>query len=609
MKQLTQEEFMYNFNNKYREKFNPKLFERNNEDAIEGIYDVVKSCERDKYFTLKLLSFDVIYDYEEIFNVLRQHEENRKRKNSKVENLYDYINIRDTDMILIRMKILLRHNGVERQEIDGKTVEVVNPEEVMEQLVALPRFVRKYYYRLSGCYYTSTFQIVDGSTYNNATASQSRVDTNTMKTNFQPIRLFRTVKELVDVRTNEIVKVIDYNANVFSYSTNALYYLFANLGYYGVCDFLDIHHVSVSLEPCLFEDHVCFNKHNIYISCPKILFQDHMVQAFISCLYNAISKDTMPNTLFDIRFWLKLLGFSFKNASIDKGLFVLDSVDGIYDNITKKKLHLSEEDKNNIYSIFRWMLREFSQIRMKENTDVRTKRVRISEYISQLYATKLNRGMYSVTDMGRRVTLAKLIQRLYIQPMYIINNLTSAAMNNLIEYREMVNDLDSTIALKFTYKGISGLGEDGSSIQPIYRYIDPSYIGILDLDSSPTSDPGMSGMICPMTKLYDYSFSKYEEPNTWRQNWEKTKEKYYKTQDPKETPITFTTPPPPPSYNGLRERIVQEELDFNRIECPVENIYDPNIVYTCSGAVINKQINEENDNRKNLFTIINTDKS
>lgn len=183
---MNQAQFMRQFNERNRREFNPDLFKRDNEDLVQSIHQLLLSCERDKYFTLKLLSFEVIWSYEEIYNTLRAHEEKRKKKNSKVENIYDFINIKDTDMILVKVKWLVRHNGIERQEIDGKTIEVVNPEEVLEVLIALPRFTKGYYFKLSGNYYTTTFQIVDGSTYNNSTASNSKVDTVTMKTMFMP---------------------------------------------------------------------------------------------------------------------------------------------------------------------------------------------------------------------------------------------------------------------------------------------------------------------------------------------------------------------------------------------------------------------------------------
>lgn len=594
---MDQAGFIRQFNDKYREKFEPELFKRDNDDLVQSIRKVVESCERDKYFTLKLLSFRAIYDYEEIYNTLREHEQKRKKKNDKTENFYDFINIKDTDMILVKIEWLARHNGIERQEIDRKTVEVVNPEEVLEVLIALPRFTKGYYFRLSGNYYTTTFQIVDGSTYNNSTSSQSKVDSVTMKTMFMPIRIFRSFREMQDINTKEVIKVIEYNSIIFNNVVNAMYYLMANFGLYGLANFLDINCVTISQTPILNPEYLCFEKRGIYISCPKLCFQDAMVQSFVATIYNGINKDTNINDLFNIRYWLKNLGMAYKNASIDKGLFVLDSIDGIYDNITKEDLHLPEEDKKDIYTIIRWLLREFSQLRIKENVDVRTKRIRIADYIAAVYANKLNKSMYRISDMGRRVTLQKVIQAVYTQPLYIIN--TISTMSNLVGYRDMVNDNDATVALKYTYKGISGLGEDGASVQPIYRYIDPSHVGILDLDASSGSDPGMSGMICPMAKLYDHSFSEYEEPNTWRDNFKPLNDKY---KEGKISPIDFESGLNMPSYKDIREQIVQEELEFNKIICPIENIHDSSILYTCSSQQIEKNKIEK---PKSLFTIRN----
>jgi hypothetical protein len=174
--------------------------------------------------------------------------------------------------------------------------------------------------------------------------------------------------------------------------------------------------------------------------------------------------------------------------------------------------------------------------------------------------------MYRISDLGRRVTLAKVVQAVYTQPMFLINSIST--MSNLISYRDKVNDNDASSALKFTYKGISGLGEDGGSIQDIYRYVDPTHIGILDLDSSSNSDPGMSGMLCPMAKLYhDNSFSDYEEPNSWRENWKATKDKFYKGL---EQPVKIVNPDKEVNpYKDLRNNIIQNELAINKLECPI----------------------------------------
>ena len=600
---LDQAQFMRQFNETHREDFNPQLFQRDNDEIIQAIRDVVESCQRDKYYTLKLLSFTPIYDYEEIYNTLRNHEEKRRKKNDKSDNIYDFINIRDTDMCLIKIEWLVRHNGVERIEENGKTREVVNPEQVLEVLIAVPRFTRKYYFRLSGNYYSTIFQIVDGSTYNNSTASQSKVDTVTMKTMFMPIRIFRSFNEnMVDINTNLPVKTIEYQSIIFNNVVNVIYYILAAYGLYGTFQFLEIRSVWLSNKPVLRDDVYCFEKNGVYIVCDKYCFDnDAVVQSLCGTLYDGIMKIEDINELFDQRYWLKNLGMAFKNASVSKGLFVLDSIDGIYDNITLNDLHLPMRDKENIYCVLRWLIREFSNLRSKENVDVRTKRIRIADYIAAVYATKLNKGIHRISDMGNRVTLKKVIQAVYTAPMFLISGISGATMSNLVSYRDLVNDLDSMTALSYTYKGISGLGEDGSSIQPVYRYVDPSHIGILDMDASSASDPGMSGMICPMAKLYgnDSSFSDYQEPNEWRNNYFPIEAKY---KEGTRKPLTFDKEPEGYDYLGMREKIVQEELDINRIRCPITNINDPTQLYTCSQAKINEIPQEE---IKSIFSLNN----
>ncbi len=589
---MNQAQFMRQFNETHREQFNPELFKRDDQDMIDVIHKILLSCESDKYYTLKLLSFDVITNYEEIYNTLRAHEESRRRKNSKAENIFDFINIKDTDIILIKVIWFIRHNGIEREETkDEGTKEVLDPQKNLEVLIALPRYVKNYYFKLSGNYYNTTYQVVDGSTYNNASARQSKVDTNTLKTNFSPIRIFRSFRDLVDLNSKETLKVTEYNSIIFKNTVNAYHYLLAFLGLYGLAQFLGINCVYVTNKQFEDPEYYCFKKHNLFISVPKICFQDPMVQAYVVALYTAIYKDTTINDIFNIRFWLINLGAAFKNASVEKGLFQLDSIDSIYDLLTKEQLHLKDEDKEDIYCIFRWMLREFSNIRMKENIDVRTKRVRIADYIAQLYATRLNRGIHRISDQGKKVTLKKIEQAIYTQPFYILNNVSSATMSNLISYRDLVNDNDATAALKYTYKGISGLGEDGASIQPMYRYVDPSHIGILDLDSSSVSDPGMSGMICPMADIFGTSFSEYEEPDTWKEQYGPLQEEWKKDAI---KPLIFDKEPEAPDYYAIRNKIVEEDLELTKVIAPIYN-EDPNIQYTACGASLEKERNKKEE--------------
>lgn len=602
---MNQEQFMREFNDTYREQFNDELFDRSNDDTVQAIREVIESCQQDKYYTLKLLSFELIEDYEKIYNTLRKHEESRRRKNNHDPNNYDYINIRDTDMLLIKINWLVRHNGMERQEIDGKTIEVNNPEEVMEVLIALPRFVRKYYFKLAGNYYTTTYQVVDGSTYNNATASQSKVDTVTMKTMFIPIRIFRGFVNIVDIRSKEQIKLIEYQSIIFANTVSVIYYILAAYGLYNTFRFLEINCVTIADEPIIREDYYSFEKNGIYISCPKVCFEDAVVQSLIAAIYNGIRRDTRITDIYDQRFWLINLGICFKNASIDKGLFMLDSLEGVYDIITKKYLHIEPKDKENIYCILRWLIREFSNLRIKDNVDIVTKRIRIGEYIAAVYAEKLNKGIQRISNMGTKVTLNKVKQAIYTTPMYIITALSTPTMANLVSYRDLVSDYDAVVALKYTYKGIAGLGEDGASIQPVYRYVDASHVGILDLDASSNSDPGMSGMINPMTKVYgpEKSFSNYSETNEWRSSYRKLEKQWGKTLKAKPC-VSFDTPPEEVPLDHNRDVITSEIVEMSRVKCPLININDPTILYSMGYAQQAKsQIVNDNIKHRDLFTI------
>lgn len=594
----TQAGYIRRFNELYREQFNDQLFERRNEDMIQSIEKIILSCERDKYFTLKVLSMRAVYDYEEIYNMLRDHEESRRKKNDKHENYYDFIDMKDSDIMLLEVKWLIRHNGTEKQKIEGKLVDVTDPEQILTVLICLPRFVNKYYFRLNGVYYLATMQIVDGSTYNNSTSNTSKSDSATMKTMFQPIAMFRMFRDMVDINSGATIRNIVYTSIIFKNHLNAMYYILAAYGLYRAFDFLGIYCVQISDVPNTDPNMYCFKKHNLYVSYPKWI-TDPMVQSLATTIYDAIQKDTTLQMVYNQRFWLMNLGKMFKSESIDKGLFVLDSVESIYDLITKEDTKLPDSEKGTIYHILRWQMREFVPIRARDNVDVSYKKIRIADYCAAALANKLATGIHRISDMGKRVTLNSVIKAVYTNPMYVIQQIMR--MSNLVNYQDMVNDNDATSALKFTYKGIQGLGEDGTSIQPSYRYIDPSHIGILDLDTSSTSDPGMSGMICPMTDLHGKFFSDYQEPNTWYQQWKPQQDEYLNRKQGAHNPISFGSVDNFETFES-RDKIVEQSLEITKRRCPIFNIWDPTIKYTDIEEQAIKEATSAPTSR--LFTLI-----
>ena len=597
-RRMCQSEFIRQFNDRNREEFNPKLFERNNEEIIDKVSKVILSCERDKYFTLRVLSIRSIMDYEEIYDTLRNHEESRKKKGQK-DNIYDYINLKDSDIMLLEIKYLVRKNGIERMKVNGKDMNVQNPEQVLQVLIALPRFVNKYYFRLSGNYYSSTVQVVDGSTYNNSTTNNSKCDSVTLKTLFMSVRIFRMFREVIELNSKEKMRSILYTSIIFNNHVNAMLYIFAKYGYYVTMEFfnLDFNVIRLSYEQEISDDYYCFKKHNICISCSKFMFQEPIVQSLCMTIYDVIGKDTTIEEIYDPEFWIKALGAAFRNASVDKGLSALDSLEYIYDRVTKESIRLPENMKENIYQVLRWLLCEFSALRAKDNVDISIKKMRIAEYIAHYYAMKLTKGIYRITDLGKKVKLKQIISAVYTNPMYIISGIIN--MSNLVSYVDMVHDNDAFSALKFTYKGISGLGEDGASVQTIYRFVDPSVLGIVDPDTSSNSDPGMTGLICPLTDVCGDGFTDYMEPNTWLDVVQNLKNEYNTNSIQAyhiDQPTNFS------QYDYIKQDRMKKIIEEDRIICPIKDL-DGVIDYSSNDAKPLREVKET----KSLFTIINKD--
>ena len=309
-------------------------------------------------------------------------------------------------------------------------------------------------------------------------------------------------------------------------------YLFATFGFYGTLDFLKIPG-SVGLvtncEEINQEDNYIFPVRDLFIVTPKMLYDSvQIVQSFVYTLLNVVNymKDAPCEEFFNQDIWLKALGVEFtKDTDVmyDKGKSILGSLEFIYDRMTMNDLKLPMEDKDSIYKILRWMMYEFNSLRQKDNLNISTKKVRWAEYIASIYANKLAFGIYRISDKGDKADLSTIRKAIQIPPMHLINAISKC---QLVNYKSCVNDLDSIIALKYTYKGISGIGEKSNAISNAYRSIHPSHLGRVDIDSSSNSDPGVSGTICPLANLYDGHFEQYEEPNSWESELAKVIDAY-----------------------------------------------------------------------------------
>jgi len=524
---MDQAEFIHGYIEKTSDKFNTKLFTRSDEEIIQEIQKIVLSCQRESFFTIKVKKFRVVEDYREINDILQKYTEYLQSKSSSnsrgdEDNRYNFIDLKSSDLKLL---------------IVTYYIAIKDEHDTIDVIIAVPRVVDKFYFRINGSYYSAMYQIVDASTYNNSTSKTAKHSV-TLKTTFQPIRIFRNVledKTALKTTAKEAVKCVNYDNNTFTKSVETALYILAKMGYYGAMQFLGISN-SIFLteeDPGNPEQYYTFQPKktaNVFINVPRMLFDGNFViQHMVNTLCANTHKDATLNDMFSTDYWISCLGGNFNlTNSYEKGLSVIHSLEHIYDINTKEQIHLPMEFKKDVYCILRWMINEYNNLKLKNNLNIMTKKLRCAEYIASIYAAKLSKGIYRLSDQGKRADLSSIRKVIVTNPMFLVTSMTRC---QLINFRNIVTDMDSLLALKFTYKGISGIGENGGNAIPeIYKLLDVSNMGVLDPDSSSSTDPGISGSIVPLLKIYgDGYFSEFQEPLTWDEEYAKLYNSYKET--------------------------------------------------------------------------------
>lgn len=583
---LTQQELIARFAQASRDKFNPVLFERNEDEIIKELLNVIKSCERrNQFFTIKLDSYRVVDDYDEINSILFNYYENltkNKAKSKKRDNQYGYINLNESRIRLLIVKYYIADR---------------NTSDFVDVIIAVPRIIDKYYFNINGIMRSTLFQIVDGSTYNNGT-SNAKIPSITLKIIFMATRVTRYYNTLKTTK-GEDLRLNYYHSRIFNKGISAAKYILAKLGYYGFMEFMGIQNsifiTDYDISDTNPEYYTFKVDDNIYINSPKFLLESNpVVQSVVVTFYNSLIPGLPYQIIFDDKFWVRSLGAEFSSGprdkilnivdpdddsvpdTLEKGYSILDSFESIYDISTKESIRLPESEKATTYHVIRWIMREFNALRMKDNLDIGIKKIRFAEYIASLYAFKIAQGIYRVSDANKKATVDSIRKAIRTDPNFLLVAITKSKM---ISYRNMVSDMDSMQALKFTYKGVSGLGENSNqSIPNIYRSIHPSHIGRVDLDASSDGNPGITGTICPFTPIYNGFFDDYQEPNSWEQEFMVTMDAYKKARNLKDALIF--------EENVLGKNKSEDILAAKDTISHMQEIITP-VIYADEGDIIN----------------------
>lgn len=500
---MNQLQFISKYSNENSEHFNENLFKRNEMLIIDYIERMILSAQRDNYFVLKVKDFKVITDYREIMRILHNEESDANRKNKRIKyNKFDYIDLKSSDVIILQIDYFI--------QVDDKSKDV-------RSYLSIPKIVNKYYFRISGCYYLAMYQIVDGSTYNNS--GTKKKEGISLRTNNMKMSVYINSFKMTSIKGEEFEATL-YLSSINKTMFPLFKYFLAKFGLYGTIEFLKLRDIYITSNPLNRDDFVEFKRADLYISAPRMLWENiPVLQSLIVTIFMGIPKNSLSkykNDIFNPNFWKENLGFEFKSREASKGNAVLDSLEHYYDEVTKTGLRLPEEDKKDVYTVLRWISYQFSSLMNKDNTDMSIKRIRMEEYIAALFNTKLNTNIFRVANPNSRININKVASAIDIKHDFLINAIKNC---NLVPFNNNVNDFDSIMALRYTFKGLSGIGEKKTSaVKDNYRHVNSSHIGRVDMNDSSNTDPGMSGTLCPyLETTEDGYFSEYSEPNTWKE--------------------------------------------------------------------------------------------
>lgn len=533
---MTQDEFIANYSEENGIKFNNKLFNRDEDEIIYYLKKIILACERSRVFLIKVIGFRVIEDIEEMKKAYIEYEREKfeqKNRGSKVKKIFDASKFNFVDLRESIVKLL----------IVRYYVSINNESEYFTVLIKIPRIIDKYYFKIYGKIYCAINQIIDASTYNNSNrnpnAKTKKKQNISFRTIFMKTQMYRGYHKMSTTK-KEHMRLTYFTSNIFTKSVLTFKYIFAKFGFFEGLDFMNMREcIRITRtdpnDPDMYT--FCRSNRHIYISTPKVLFNNQpAVQSMIYTVYKTLVHDEEIDQYHLRKFWLISLGTDFGNPSLEKGEGILDSFENIYEDIIRDGLHLPPEKKRDMYDIVKWMMGNYSELRQKDNHDISTKRVRWALYLACHYSASIAEGLYRIADTNSKSadsSIDAIRKAIMTQPDILLKELSRG--NKLVISKNTVNSDDAFLALKFSFKGLGGIGDSNkAAVSDRFRDVHPSHLGRLDVTYSSNNDPGMSGLISPTADIYDDSFSEYEEPNSWDEKFNQLVETYRKSKSLKE---------------------------------------------------------------------------
>ena len=353
-------EFVKYYGNPNEDRLNRKLIRREyDKDLVTYVVNVFKSLESTGM--IKFLDYSVEYDESKI-DYWKYITSRKKKKKKDAKTKYHYI--KNNRVFELTMSF--------RVEVNGEV-------EFVKRSILLPKKDKHNYYMIKGKRYFLLYQLVDSSTY--------VVKEGLVFKSLMPIVVNFRHATLTDVNDKEY-EITTFYMKMFKRQISVMHFYFSLLGFKKALTYYVVDHI---IEPIAPEDADPTDDKHLYIHGNRHImlkvnrhFFDKFdyVKAMTGMIVECFAPKTTLDDLENKDYWIESLGSLYTKTPhkmLESGHSIINFFERLLDLTSKDSLKISEVNKISIYSVVKWMIMNFVDLRRKNNLDLSTKRLRLNE--------------------------------------------------------------------------------------------------------------------------------------------------------------------------------------------------------------------------------------
>lgn len=226
-----------------------------------------------------------------------------------------------------------------------------------------------------------------------------------------------------------------------------LFYLSRGIKY--TLDFLEVSNIISFLPNMPVEmnpDMIYFQlSSKCYMEINRDMFNKYpYVQSIAGAFLTVCTNRVTIEQLDDPKVWIKKIS---NPNNYEKGKDILKFFNRLLDETTKKILKVSPYHSENIYTLLRWIMQEYNELRLKDNLDLRNKRLRCNEYIASLLTKKFSDRLNRIISLRDKATIDNY-RELFKFPGDIL--IQAMHQSGVLRFDDNVNDMNFFSKFKYT---------------------------------------------------------------------------------------------------------------------------------------------------------------